>query len=83
MTSNGDVKLDYDIYKLSVLNFLLGKRPNGPGQFIFVNLAPESGHNLFTEQNQKRTKKEINKEVNKEVDKIAEKETFILRMSYI
>ena len=28
MTSNGDVKLDYHIYKLSFLNFLLGKQPN-------------------------------------------------------
>ena len=35
MTSNGDVQLDYHIYKLSFLNFLLGKQPNGPGQYIF------------------------------------------------
>ena len=25
----------YHIYKLSFLNFLLGKQPNGPGQFMF------------------------------------------------
>ena len=41
MTSNGDVKLDFHIYKLSFLNFLLGKQPNGPGQFIFGSIAPE------------------------------------------
>lgn len=35
MTSNGDVPLDFHIYKLSFLNFLLGKQPNGPGQFLF------------------------------------------------
>ena len=41
MTSNGDVKLDFHIYKLSFLNFLLGKQPNGPGQFIFGSIAPK------------------------------------------
>ena len=41
MTSNGDVKLDIHIYKLSFLNFLLGKQPNGPGQFIFGSIAPK------------------------------------------
>ena len=25
----------YHIYKLSFLNFLLGRQPNGPGQFMF------------------------------------------------
>jgi hypothetical protein len=35
MTSNGDVELSYHIYKLSFLNFLLGKQPYGPGQFMF------------------------------------------------
>ena len=35
MTANGDVELSYHIYKLSFLNFLLGKQPNGPGQFMF------------------------------------------------
>ena len=41
MTSNGDVKLDFHIYKLSFLNFLLGKQPNGPGQFIFGSVVPK------------------------------------------
>ena len=35
ITSSGDVPLDFHIYKLSFLNFLLGKQPNGPGQYIF------------------------------------------------
>ena len=35
MTSNGDAELTLHMYKLSFLNFLLGKHPNGPGQFMF------------------------------------------------
>ena len=35
MTSNGDVQLSFHMYKLSFLNFLLGRQPNGPGQWIF------------------------------------------------
>ena len=35
MTSNGDVQLSFHIFKLSFLNFLLGRQPNGPGQFMF------------------------------------------------
>ena len=35
MTSNGDAELSLHMYKLSFLNFLLGKHPNGPGQFMF------------------------------------------------
>jgi len=35
MTTNGDVELSFHMYKLSFLNFLLGKQPNGPGQWIF------------------------------------------------
>ena len=41
MTSNGDVNLDYHIYKLSFLNFLIGKQPNGPGQYIFGSVVPK------------------------------------------
>ena len=48
MTANGDVILDFHIYKLSFLNFLLGKQPNGPGQFIFGTVTPASGSRLFT-----------------------------------
>ena len=55
MTSNGDVKLDFHIYKLSFLNFLLGKQPNGPGQFIFGSVKPKVKDlielNMFTELN--------------------------------
>ena len=35
MTSNGEVELNFHMYKLSFLNFLLGRQPNGPGQWIF------------------------------------------------
>ena len=35
MTSHGDIPLTCHIYKLSFLNFLFGKQPNGPGQFMF------------------------------------------------
>jgi len=35
LTSGGDVPLTFHVYKLSFLNFLIGKQPNGPGQFIF------------------------------------------------
>ena len=35
MTSNGEVQLNFHMYKLSFLNFLLGRQPNGPGQWIF------------------------------------------------
>ena len=35
MTSNGESSLTFHMYKLSFLNFLLGRQPNGPGQSIF------------------------------------------------
>jgi hypothetical protein len=47
MTSNGDVELSYHIYKLSFLNFLLGKQPNGPGQFMFGWVEVGDGEALF------------------------------------
>lgn len=31
---DGDVRLTYHIYKLSFMNFLLGKQPNGPGEAL-------------------------------------------------
>lgn len=37
---DGEVKLNYHIFKLSFLNFLLGRQPNGPGQFIFGTVHP-------------------------------------------
>ena len=44
---NGDVKLTYHIYKLSFLNFLLGKQPNGPGQYIFGMVLPSKATSMF------------------------------------
>ena len=41
MTSNGEVQLTFHMYKLSFLNFLLGKQPNGPGQFMFGIMETE------------------------------------------
>ena len=39
MTANGDAKLTYHTYQLSFLNFLLGRQPNGPGQFMFGTVS--------------------------------------------
>jgi len=58
MTSNGDVNLDFHIYKLSFLNFLLGKQPNGPGQYIFGSVVPKAGKQLFSVDYSALTKKE-------------------------
>ena len=95
MTSNGDVKLDYHIYKLSFLNFLLGKQPNGPGQFIFGKVAPESGQYFFAvdysalaeeeeevdKEEEKEVKTDKGKEINKEEDKEINKECHISELS--
>ncbi|XP_022197849.2 uncharacterized protein LOC111055015 [Nilaparvata lugens] len=35
MTANGDYPLTYSIYRLCFANFLLGRNPNGSGQYIF------------------------------------------------
>jgi len=66
MTANGDVVLDFHIYKLSFLNFLLGKQPNGPGQFIFGTVTPASGSRLFTVDYSALTKEESEDERSKE-----------------
>jgi len=47
MTSNGDADLSYHMYKLSFLNFLLGKEPNGPGQFMFGTVESEAVMAMF------------------------------------
>ena len=48
MTGNGDVQLSFHMYKLSFLNFLLGKQPNGPGQWLFGQVEREvSGQEQF------------------------------------
>ena len=44
---NGDVKLSYHTFKLCFLNFLLGKQPNGPGQYIFGTVTPKSTTCMF------------------------------------
>merc|ERR1719510_750115 len=38
--SNDNI-FSYHIYKLSFLNFLLGRQPNGPGQFMFGTIEWE------------------------------------------
>ena len=43
MTSNGEVQLTFHMYKLSFLNFLLGKQPNGPGEWLFGEVDREGG----------------------------------------
>ena len=46
-TKGGEVKISYHVYKLSFLNFLLGKQPNGPGQFIFGTVEPQTSTCMF------------------------------------
>ena len=47
MTSTREVELSYHIYKLSFLNFLLGKQPCGPGQFMFGWVVVGDSEDLF------------------------------------
>ena len=47
MTSNGDASLTLHMYKLSFLNFLLGKHPNGPGQFMFGRVRSKVEKSVF------------------------------------
>ncbi|KAI5747036.1 hypothetical protein M8J77_010400 [Diaphorina citri] len=35
LTANGDTGLDFHVFQLSFINFLLGRHPNGPGQYLF------------------------------------------------
>ena len=63
MTSDGDVKLDFHIYKLCFLNFLLGRQPNGPGQFIFGTVKHKSGKNLFAIDYSVLTKQESDEKI--------------------
>ena len=49
MTSNGEVELNFHMYKLSFLNFLLGRQPNGPGQWIFGEVERSSEEGLVFE----------------------------------
>ena len=50
MTSNGEVQLSFHMYKLSFLNFLLGKQPNGPGQWLFGQVDREDTGNGQSER---------------------------------
>ena len=47
MLQNGDHKLTFHIYRLSFLNFLLGKQPNGPGQYLFGTVTPQTRTCMF------------------------------------
>ena len=49
MTSNGEVELNFHMYKLSFLNFLLGRQPNGPGQWIFGDVERSTEEGLVFE----------------------------------
>ncbi len=41
------MKITYHVFKLSFLNFLLGKQPNGPGQFLFGTVQPATATCMF------------------------------------
>ena len=41
------MEINYHIFKLSFLNFLLGKQPNGPGQFLFGTVLPQNNTCMF------------------------------------
>ena len=41
------MKITYHVFKLSFLNFLLGKQPNGPGQFLFGTVMPATSTCMF------------------------------------
>ena len=47
LLQSGDFKLTFHIYRLSFLNFLLGKQPNGPGQYIFGTVTPQTPTCMF------------------------------------
>ena len=44
---NGELDLTFHIYRLSFLNFLLGKQANGPGQYLFGTVTPETPTCMF------------------------------------
>ena len=44
---NGELDLTFYIYRLSFLNFLLGKQANGPGQYLFGTVTPETPTCMF------------------------------------
>ena len=97
MTSNGDVQLSFHMYKLSFLNFLLGKQPNGPGQFMFgIVETEEDVPTLFPidysaltlskeEQEEQRTREEFlsreNVAAKKEIPQAATKREGIIKES--
>ncbi|XP_049775924.1 uncharacterized protein LOC126163063 [Schistocerca cancellata] len=47
LTSNGDYKLRYSIYRLCFSNFLLGRFPHGPGQFLFGTYEGETKYSAM------------------------------------
>ena len=48
MTANEDIELTLQTYQLCFLNFLLGKQPNGPGQFMFGKVVCEEKSNWIS-----------------------------------
>jgi hypothetical protein len=42
MTDEGQCKINYGLFKLCFTNFLLGKYPHGPGQYLFGICSPQS-----------------------------------------
>ncbi|KAG5876344.1 hypothetical protein JTB14_003666 [Gonioctena quinquepunctata] len=46
MTSNGDHPLHYKSYRLCFANYLLGRNPNGPGQYI-LGAPPNSSSSIM------------------------------------
>jgi hypothetical protein len=69
MTSNGDVELSYHIYKLSFLNFLLGKQPNDQGHFMFGWVEVGDSEDLFPIAT---LGEEVKEEEEKEWDNVSE-----------
>ncbi len=39
--------MNFHTFKLSFLNFLLGKQPNGPGQYLFGTVTPQNATCTF------------------------------------
>ena len=45
LLQNGEYQITNDVFHLAFMNFLVGKHPNGPGQFIFGTVEQKSGKN--------------------------------------
>jgi len=47
MFQGGRNKITYSLFKLCFANFLLGKYPHGPGQYLFGICAPATLNSAF------------------------------------